>query len=172
MNKSKTSRLERKIKRLEMKVKANEYLNKYEQLSKATKYHIYFILDNKLYRTTTKVLDIETIIIDKEAKTRGNKEKLRMNISKKVKKEYLNNEATEEIMTVKSFERLSKNLGLNKGETCEYISTIELDKEYTRDNVRFDKAGDISLENGEEIQVKFQNASIAPLELIDRLLAK
>ena len=74
MSKSKTSRLERKIKRLEMKVKANEYLNKYEQLNKATKYHIYFILDNKLYRTTTKVLDIETIIIDKEAKTRGNKE--------------------------------------------------------------------------------------------------
>ena len=42
MNKSKTSRLERKIKRLEMKVKANEYLNKYFALKKYLQWEIFF----------------------------------------------------------------------------------------------------------------------------------
>lgn len=151
---------------LKKEIKIINYLNKYNEQSKATKIHQYFIYNHILFLKEEKEINKDIVILDKESKKRGNNEKLRIRIKKATKVQWLKDSKV--IMTEKEFIRLAKELKLNKGETCEYISCKNLGIEYKRDNLRYDKGGDISTAN-EEIQVKFQNATIASLSTIEKL---
>lgn len=142
-------------------------LNNYNKTSKATKYHQYFIYNNILFMQEEKTINIDNVIIDRESKARGYQQKLRIRIRKVTKEQMI--KTSKVIMTSKEFNKLCKQLELNKGETCEYLSCKALGKEYTRNNLRYDKGGDIS-HNGEEIQVKFENATIATFDLINRII--
>lgn len=142
--------------------------NLYHKQSKAKEFEIYFIYNKILYKTTTKTIKDEMLKFDKTSAKRGNKTTLRMRILKQYKQNLINNNKATKVITEKYFKELCKQLGLNKGECCEYLSHKARHIEYNRDNVRYDKAGDINTAR-KTIQVKFQNATIANIETILKL---
>ena len=145
------------------------YVNKeYQKQSKATIYEIYFIYNKTLYKMQEKTIQDNMLKFDITSKARGSKKTLRMRILKAQKREIIENGKATKVMTEKYFNTLCKQLGLNKGETCEYLSHKARGLEYSRDNVRYDKAGDINTAR-KSIQVKFQNVTIASIDTILKL---
>ena len=148
-----------------------KWLQLYEQYNGCNCYEIYFLFNQKLYKIELKRLDAGFVKMGRESSSKGGWEKLRLAVNKAKKIEWLASGKAREVMTQDKFVKLAEELGLNKGQACEYLSAKARKQSYTLDSTRFDKAGDVNLKR-KKIQVKFQNASIAPLELIDRLLAK
>lgn len=146
-----------------------DYLNNlYHQQNKSNEYEIYFFDNKMLYKTNKKSIDNKLLKFDRTSVKRGNKQTLRLRMLKEHKQELIKNNQATKVMTEKHFKTLCKELGLNKGECCEYLSHRARGIEYKRDNVRYDKAGDINTAR-KTIQVKFQNATIASVDTILKL---
>ena len=142
--------------------------NLYHKQSKAKEFEIYFIINKTLYKTTTTTINDEILKFDTTSVKKGSKKTLRLRMLKQYKQSLLDNNKATKIMTEKHFKELCKQLKLNKGECCEYLSHRARHIEYARDNVRYDKAGDINTAR-KTIQVKFQNATIANIDTILKL---
>lgn len=147
-----------------------ELIENYKKYNKSNKYELYFIYKKVLYKIIIKELNNNNIKITTESKSHGGQQKLRLYFNNKDKEQMLMNGATE-VMNEQKFLDLAKTLKLNKGETCEYLAHKQRNLEYKRDNIRFDKAGDINLKR-DKIQVKFENASIARISTIIKVASE
>ena len=154
-----------------METKVEEYLKKYEMCKGCTHYEIYFLCRHELYIIEKKELQPEIVKLGRESSSKGGYEKLRLNITSDQKKIWASSGEAKKVMSEEKFIDLCKQLGYNKGQTCEYLSSKARKQEYQLDNVRFDKAGDVNLKR-KKIQVKFENASLTQLRTIDKVLAE
>ena len=150
------------------KVTITKINNLYHKFNGATEYEIYFLQDRVLYKTTMKTIPEFMLKFDKASSKRGGQLSLRMNMLSSYKALLIKQGQAKKVVSQTYFETLSKKLGLNKGETCEYLSCKARKLPYSRDNVRFDKAGDVNLKR-KKIQVKFQNATLAQVSTILKL---
>ena len=148
--------------------KKDFWLNEYEKFSGCTHYEIYFIFKNNLFKIEMKKLDNEIVKIGRESSSKGGWEKLRLQISSAKKQQWIIEGKAKQIMTSEKFIAIAQENGLNKGQTCEYLSAKARKQEYKLDNVRFDKAGDVNLKR-KKIQVKFENASLTQLRTIAKV---
>lgn len=144
------------------------WLKQYEDFSGCTHYEIYFIYRNKLYKIELKKLDPEIVKIGRESSSKGGWEKLRLQISSAKKQQWIIEGKAKLVMTSEKFLAIAQEEGLNKGQTCEYLSAKARKQEYKLDNVRFDKSGDVNLKR-KKIQVKFENASLTQLRTIAKV---
>lgn len=144
------------------------WLKQYEDFSGCTHYEIYFIYRNKLYKIELKKLDPEIVKIGRESSSKGGWEKLRLQISSAKKQQWIIEGKAKLVMTSEKFLAIAQEKGLNKGQTCEYLSAKARKQEYKLDNVRFDKSGDVNLKR-KKIQVKFENASLTQLRTIAKV---
>ena len=148
--------------------KLQTYVNKYEQLSGANAYEIYFEKNGSLHKIELAGISADMVRITTESVKNGGKEKLKLYVNNKKKAEWLASGKAKQIMSTDKFTQLAQDLGYNKGQTCEYLSCKARNLEFHLDIVRFDKAGYINLKY-KKIQVKFENASLATLATIDSL---
>lgn len=148
--------------------KKNFWLEEYEKHAGCTHYEIYFIFKNNLFKIEMKKLDNEIVKIGRESSSKGGWEKLRLQISSAKKQQWIIEGKAKQIMASEKFIAIAQENGLNKGQTCEYLSAKARKQEYKLDNVRFDKAGDVNLKR-KKIQVKFENASLTQLRTIAKV---
>ena len=128
----------------------------YKATTKANKTEIGFIIDKTLYSIKLKEIDIEMTRLTTESK--GGL-KLKLQISKAQKLEWLKSGKAKRISTESEFLKLVSESKYNKGEVLEKILTEKRGIKWSKDSVRYDKAGDIDLKR-DRIQVKFENASL------------
>ncbi|MBR1984748.1 MAG: hypothetical protein IKA31_03320, partial [Clostridia bacterium] len=131
-------------------------------------YEIYFTFKNNLFKIEMKKLDNEIVKIGRESSSTGGWEKLRLQISSAKKQQWIIEGKAKLVMTSEKFLAIAQEEGLNKGQTCEYLSAKARKQEYKLDNVRFDKSGDVNLKR-KKIQVKFENASLTQLRTIAKV---
>ena len=145
-----------------------KWLKLYEQYNGCNCYEIYFLFNKKLYKIELKQLDAGFVKMGRESSSKGGWEKLRLAVNKAKKIEWLASGKAREVMTQDEFIKLAEELGLNKGQACEYLSAKARKQSYTLDSTRFDKAGDVNLKR-KKIQVKFENASLTQLRTIAKV---
>lgn len=153
---------------MESSNKIKFWLEKYEEFSGCNCYEIYFSFKKDIYKIELKKLEVELIKLGRESSSKGGYEKLRLNITSAVKQSWLLSGKAKKIMTEQELINKAQELGLNKGQTCEYLSAKARKQEYTLDSTRFDKAGDVNLKR-KKIQVKYENASLAQLRTIAKV---
>lgn len=141
------------------------YINEYKKINASSKYLIYFIAYNKLCKLF--VRDIPNNWIKKD------KDGLRLYIPSKDKKAmFLQSKI---VMSKVEFEQslkeynLQNNKNYNRGEFVELLTYENYKKEYKKDNIRFDKLGDIEV-NDEQIQIKFENGHLPSYKTIEKLV--
>ena len=131
--------------------------------SKADSYIIGFIYKKNLYMVEIEELQPRYTMIKKAVS--NHKEKLQMYLTNKRKKEFLNKGAK---FICSEMDFIQMNNLKNKGYTFERMITEMYGLEWARDNVRFDKQGDIQVD-GKEIQIKFENAQIATIDTLRKI---
>ena len=140
-------------------------IRNYRRFTGAEEYIVGFIYGHNLYAIQVEELMPRWMVMKAESSRHA--EKLQMNLKAKHKRELINKGA-ELICTEEEF--LQMNDLRNKGFTFERL-VFDLNgqgAEWSRDNVRFDKCGDINI-NGVEIQIKFENAQIVTVPTIKKL---
>ncbi len=148
--------------------KINYWLKEYERLNGCNCYEIYFNFKHIIYKIELKELDASFVKIGRESSSKGGYEKLRLAVTSAKKQEWLLSGKAKEIMSEEKLNELAEKEGLNKGQTCEYLSAKARHQEYTLDSTRFDKAGDVNLKR-KKIQVKYENASLTQLRTIAKV---
>lgn len=148
--------------------KKNFWLEEYEKHAGCTHYEIYFLFKDKLFKTEMKKLDSDIVKLGRESSSKGGHEKLRLQVSSKKKQSWIMEGKAREVMNSEKFLAIAQDKGLNKGQTCEYLSAKARKQEYKLDNTRFDKSGDVNLKR-KKIQVKFENASLTQLRTIAKV---
>lgn len=146
----------------------NELLKIYENLQGCNCYELYFLYKHCLYKIQQKTLDNSIVKVGKESSSKGGHLKLRLYVNTETKQNWLLSGKATKVMTEEKMVALAKELNLNKGQVCEYLSAKARKQEYKLDNVRFDKAGDVNLKR-KKIQVKFENASLTQLRTIAKV---
>lgn len=154
----------------EKDLKIKKYFDLYEKHSGANSYDLYFIFKGNLYRAMIKTLNIDWVRLARESSSKGGYEKLRLQISAMQKYDLIANGNAKKLISEETFLKKCKADNLNKGQECEKISCEFRGIEYKKDNVRFDKAGDVNLKR-KQIQVKFENASLTQLRVIEKAVA-
>lgn len=152
----------------------NSMFKRYEITKGNELYILYYIYNNKLYRTITNTINSKFIKLDRTSKKKGSKKQLKLTITKEYKEILVKDNTTQEIMTKQEFEVLCEEHKIDlvsKGRTIEYIEYTRQGRqnEYKVDNVRYDKQGDINIK-GIEYQIKFENASITTYNTIDKVV--
>ena len=147
------------------------WLEKYEALTGCNCYEVYFNVKHTIYKIELKTLPIEIVKLGRESSSKGGHEKLRLYISSKIKKEWVELGQAKEMMTEEKLIKLAEKLEINKGQACEYLSCKARRIEYTLDSVRFDKQGDVNLKR-KRIQVKYENASLTQLRTIAKVASE
>ena len=140
-------------------------IRNYRRFTGAEEYIVGFIYKHNLYAIQVAELMPRWMVMKAESSRHA--EKLQMSLKAKHKRELINKGA-ELICTEEEF--LQMNDLRNKGFTFERL-VFDLNgqgAEWSRDNVRFDKCGDINI-NGVEIQIKFENAQIVTVPTIKKL---
>lgn len=150
------------------KKELKKLLKDYHNQAKHNKIEIYFIYKKVLYKIQIDEITEEIATFGRTSKKKGNKKVIRLRLLNAKKLEYLESGKAVRVMTEKHLIELSQKLGLNKGQTCEYLSARARKQEYKLDSKRYDKGGDIELKR-KSIQVKFQNATVAMVDTILKL---
>ena len=153
---------------MDSETKINFYLPLYEKLNGCNCYEIYFLYKKELYKIELKQLDKKMVKLERESSKKGGYEKLRLNVTKALKEEWIISGQAKKLTSEEKFIELAQKLELNKGQTCEYLSSKARRQDYKLDSTRFDKAGDVNLKR-KKIQVKFENASLAQLRTIAKV---
>ena len=96
--------------------------------------------------------------------------KLKLQISKAQKLEWLASGKAKRLATEQEFTKLVSESKYNKGEVLEKMLTEKRGMEWHKDSVRYDQAGDIDLKR-DRIQVKFENASLTSAYIMTRVVS-
>ena len=139
----------------------------YKATTKAHKTEIGFIVNKILYSIKLKEIDIAMVKLTTESK--GGL-KLKLQISKAQKLEWLASGKAKRLATEQEFIKLVSESKYNKGEVLEKMLTEKRGMEWHKDSVRYDKAGDIDLKR-DRIQVKFENASLTSAYTMTRVVS-
>ena len=153
---------------MEKQEKIKYWLEQYEKFSGCNAYEIYFNFRHTIYKIELKELDIEIVKLGRESSSKGGHEKLVMQVSSAKKQQWLLSGKAKQVMSEEKLIAKAQELGLNKGQTCEYLSAKARKQEYKLDSTRFDKAGDVNLKR-KRIQVKYENASLTQLRTIAKV---
>ena len=146
-------------------MKKTTAIRNYRRFTGAEEYIVGFIHGHNLYAIRVEELMPRWMVMKAESSRHA--EKLQMSLKAKHKRELINKGA-ELICTEEEF--LQMNDLRNKGFTFERLifNLNGQGAEWSRDNVRFDKCGDINID-GVEIQIKFENAQIVTVPTIKKL---
>ena len=139
----------------------------YKATTKANRTEIGFIVDKVLYSIKLKEIDITMVRLTTESK--GGL-KLKLQISKAQKLEWLASGKAKRLATEQEFTKLVSESKYNKGEVLEKMLTEKRGMEWHKDSVRYDHAGDIDLKR-DRIQVKFENASLTSAYTMTRVVS-
>ena len=139
----------------------------YKATTKANRTEIGFIIDKVLYSIKLKEIDITMVRLTTESK--GGL-KLKLQISKAQKLEWLASGKAKRLTTEQEFTKLVSESKYNKGEVLEKMLTEKRGMEWHKDSVRYDQAGDIDLKR-DRIQVKFENASLTSAYTMQRVVS-
>lgn len=153
---------------MEKNLIVKENLKVYNNFSSATAYEIYFNFKHIIYKIELKELDESIVALGRESSSKGGHLKLVLRITSAKKQEWLLSGKARKIMTEEKLIAKAEELGLNKGQTCEYLSAKARKQDYKLDSTRFDKAGDVNLKR-KRIQVKYENASLTQLRTIAKV---
>ena len=145
-----------------------KWLELYEKFNGCNCYEIYFLYRHDLYKIELKTLGIEMLKMGKESSKKGGHLKLRLAVTSAIKQAWIASGKAKKLMSEEKFVEVAQDLGINKGQVCEYLSAKARKQEYTLDSTRFDKAGDVNLKR-KKIQVKFENASLTQLRTIAKV---
>lgn len=129
-------------------------LNAYEATTAATAYILGFLLNGNVYAITVKSLPTWLIGLDRESKTHGGFNKLRIRMNNIARARLMNLGASyigtaEEVLTMK-----------NKGDAFEKWIAESLGQKWQKTSTPYFLAADVNA-NGERYQVKFESASLA-----------
>ena len=139
----------------------------YKATTKSNKSEIGFIVNKILYSIKLKEIDITMVKLTTESK--GGL-KLKLQISKAQKLEWLASGKAKRLATEQEFIKLVSESKYNKGEVLEKMLTEKRGMEWHKDSVRYDQAGDIDLKR-DRIQVKFENASLTSAYTMTRVVS-
>ena len=146
----------------------DQWLDLYEELNGCNCYEVYFNFKHFIFKIELKKLDSDMVKVSRESSSKGGYEKLKLAITSAKKQAWLMSGKAKKVMSEEELNKLAQELELNKGQACEYLSAKARKQEYTIDNVRFDKAGDVNLKR-KKIQVKYENASLTQLRTIAKV---
>lgn len=148
----------------------NEMVNTYNALSAADGYIFGFVQNHLLYYAHFNGhLPQEILKADRASSKRGGMAKIRVRATAAIRKAYI---ASGLATLIGAESLLETEDRYNKGERFERIITEMLTNEkWSKDSVRFDKAGDIRL-NGKEIQIKLDNAELTNEKVLEKILAE
>ncbi len=155
-------------KQLFLGISKEKWLELFEGLGGCNCYELYFIFKHNLYKIELKELENDIVKVGRESSSKGGHLKLRLYVNSAKKQQWIISNKAKKIMSEEKMITSAKELNLNKGQFCEYLSAKARKQEYTLDNVRFDKAGDVNLKR-KKIQVKFENASLTQLRTIAKV---
>ena len=145
-----------------------EMINAYERASAAHKYMLGFVHDEKLYYVTLSFAELSRFFkLSRMSSKRGGYAKIRIRMN-----------AAERLACVEaganllgSSEMLAKTGLKNKGEAFEKIMVETFtDRTWKKDSNPFYRCGDMQV-NGEEIQIKFNEAELTNALCLSRLQA-
>lgn len=138
-------------------------LNNYHQLNKANLYIIGFSYGTSIYMIT---LNKIPRYLAKREKSGYKKYALRLRLNKEDKEKLLRKGC---YYICKTSDLIADNY--NKGEMFEKIVTEYYGIKWEKDYIPFYKKGDITV-NGQEVQIKFQNATITTENQLNKILMK
>ena len=133
----------------------------YHKLSVANYYIIGFELDGYIYAVKQKRIYSKYLKTDRESTKNGGANILRLTLTKKQKKALV-----KKLLPVAIAEEMEN--AKNRGEWFENLIYKIYGQSYTKDTTRFDKRGDIEI-NGEQVQLKFERATVANERTIKKI---
>ena len=147
----------------------NEMVSLYNALSAADGYIVGFILNHLLYYVRFDGhLPQEILKFDRASSKRGGMAKVRVRLGSEIRKALV---ASGKAVLIGVEDLLLTDDRYNKGERFERIITESLTSEkWVKDSVPFNVAGDITL-NGEQIQIKFDDAELTNERTLQRIVA-
>lgn len=128
----------------------------YETTTKSTHIEIVFVYNKMVYAIKLKNISSENVTLGTSS---AGGLQLRLSIKKAQKQQWLMSGKARKIIEEEKFLEEVKASKYNKGEIAEKIMTERRGMKWTKDNVRYDKAGDVDLKR-DKIQIKFENASL------------
>ena len=133
--------------------------------SAAHKYALGFVFGGNLYVITLSFAELSRFFkLDRASSKRGGFAKIRIKLTSAERAEL-----SEVAECLGAEDLLTKDSAHNKGENFERIITEKLTSErWVKDNKPFNECGDIRV-NGEEIQVKLNNAELTNEKILGRL---
>lgn len=135
----------------------------YNRLTGADKTLIFFEFQNEIYIHECKHIAPRWAHEEWESSKNGGHQKFKMYITTKEKARLV--KASTKIMTAEEFSAIPYK---NNGHKCEaWLHKVCDLGEYTPDNLRFDKGGDVVI-NGVSYQVKYQNASLTNVVVLHK----
>lgn len=141
-----------------------EALNRYEAMSGANAYRLFFVQKHTLYTMTAESLRAEWATLEAESQKNGGGLSLRLRFRKAVKEELIASGLAEAIGAedLLTSDRLNAGLKkINKGIAAERLAKEMAGLGWGRhDNRKFTEGGDLRV-GGVEIQVKLDGATIA-----------
>lgn len=146
-----------------------EMITLYATLTAAHKYILGFVANGNLYYIALNFSELTAAAkFDRAAASKGGMTKVRIRTSKEQRAEMI---ASGRAVLLGKVEILNTADKYNKGERFEKIVTERLTgKEWHKDSVPFWVAGDIAV-NGEQIQVKFDDAELTNEKVLRKALA-
>lgn len=142
-----------------------EMLALYHLYSKADKYIIGFIYDNKVYYIIQDDIGIRNVRVNK---TSAGVKCLRLYITESVKMDYIQNAIY--LCTFKHLCKVNQQIN-NFGYSFEKIIFSKYGKKWKRDNIAFYKAGDMQYK-GIQYQIKFHGATLTNMNTLQGLISR
>lgn len=142
-----------------------ELLNVYESTTAASRTLLVFDLCGDAYATWLTGIDADMVRLDRESSANGGWTKLKFHLTNK-QKVALTEAGAECVGRTADILALQKN----KGNAVECWATRRyMGIEWVKDSIPYYVQGDIQV-NGEEIQVKFENASLTNVSVMEKAL--
>lgn len=143
-----------------------EMLTLYEKFTAATMYNVGFVFHHTLYSIDMRELPVDCLKLGRASSKRGGTQRVRVRISKAVKLNLI--EMGAEVLGPETL--LENADGRNRGLEYERIITERAGQTWVKDSIPFNIAGDL-FHNGEQIQIKFDGATLVEETTLRRLLA-
>lgn len=143
-----------------------QMINTYAAYTAATMYNLGFIFNHKLYSINLRHIPAECLKLGAASSKRGGAPRIRVRINKVMKLQFIAQGAEE----IGPETLLDINDGYNKGDHYERIITERAGQVWVKDSTPFYIAGDL-FHNGEQIQIKFDDATLVEEKTLLRLVA-
>ena len=150
---------------IEREALRRELLKVYEETTAAVRTLLVFQLCGRAYAAWLTAIDADMVTLDRESTANGGWTKLKFHLTN-AQKVALIEAGAEEVGAIADILALQKN----KGNAVECWATRRyMGTEWSKDSIPYYMQGDIQV-NGEEVQVKFENASLTNVNVMQKAL--